>query len=1039
MNATTRAISRGTDLRQRGALDSTRVSLPLPIYFDISRERSLSLKGPAKLNQQISKYLSNSFVALSALVIAACGGGGGGGGQSPPPPPPPTNDTTFGTLAINANNADVIAVGLSLAEGTLAFTQTAISAVIIYAGDGLPTRSCGNTGTLSIVHQDNDSSFDISSGDVINITFTDCYDRIVDGIANGVIEISVSAFSLDAASASLAGDIDTSGAFTLTDRFDPSIVAAVLADYAFDFVLQAPEVLTVTATGAQLIAIEIAGITEAVSDFTITKSATRLAPGSAAANVNTQTTIDIFYDSELYGGTFTCESPGINFTGGGDLPDAAQVLCRGLNRSAVRVTNQNLAAVDPEGDGTYTDLGVLDWNAVLDGFMKTDSGLVLDDVRGDINLGRLAIQNNDVSYDSARDRLLVATSSTDATFPNALLSVSLGTNAVTPLVNFANEPNLARIAEDGNVIYVSFTDSAEIWPYDADTLQPQAVLVVQSDEVFSTEYGVIDLEVSPVDPDQIAVAFQFLGTGSTDTILFDGGSQLPNSYRDSVLSGSPTSYDSIEFSADGSRLFAGSTRSTAASVFDLDADGVASSTRLADAFGAGVERYGDWLLHGSRVYDGATLVKIGTYQSSFWAGAIDRPNNLALILSQGDLTAFQRDTFVPLATYDLGLDDPNLIRSIVPAGNFAVLVEDVTLHVLTIADISTLNTDECDVVSLTTNESESYTNYACPIDDAVYDAVRDKIYAATSSFLGVNGNSIAVIDRASGLVDAYVHIGSEPRHIAMSADGNRLHAIFAGADTIATLDLNTLSVSRVQQIDLTTPSSDPNALEPRHAIRIRASSIENDTFVVSLGVPTSSPFERLTAFRDGVRLADDVLLADLQDSSSNFGPFVIFDDVGQPFSLNQGSPSNVQTLSLGPTGLSAGAFFDVGNVLIGAAKPDVVQIEVFTAMGGLINLTNQTNEARYDPKAPSFNDAGGGFAVNADVASNDVYIFVGGGAGYGIGRYNYTTGALIAEQLIDFFPGSFFEEKMFNVGADQLGIVPNPTTGLVVIDKSAIQ
>ena len=974
------------------------------------------------------------------MIIAACGGGGGGGQSPLPPPPPPTNDTTFGTLAINANNADLIGVGLSLAEGTLAFAQTAINAVITYAGDGLPTRSCGNTGTLGIVHQDNDSSFDISSGDVINITFTDCFDSIVDGIANGVINISVSGFSLGADSASLAGDLDTTGAFTLTDQFDPNIVASVTADFAFDFVLQTPEVLTVTATGTQQLAVEIAGITETVSDFAITKSATRLAPGSAAANVDTQTTIDIFNDSELYGGTFSCDSAGINFVGGGDLPDAAQVICRGLNSSAVRVTNQNEAGVDPEGDGTYTDLGVLDWNVVLDGFMKTDSGLVLDDLRGDINLGRLAIQNNDVSYDSARDRLLVATASTDATFPNALLSVSLGTNAITPLVTFANEPNLVRIVEDGNVIFVSFTDSAEIWPYDADTLQPQAVLVVQSDEVFSTEYGVIDLEVSPVDPDEIAVAFQFLGTGNTDITLFDGGSQLPNSYRDSVTSGNPTNYDTIEYSGDGSHVFTGRTSSTGARLLDIDANGVASSTRLSNVLGAGVERYGDWLLHGSRVFDGTTLVKIGTYQSSPRIGAIDIANNLALILSQGDLTAFQGDTFVPLATYDLGLNDPGLIRSIVPAGNFAVLVEDVTLHVLAIAEVTTLNTGECDVVSLLTNENESYTNYSCPIDDAVYDPVRDKIYAATGSSLGANGNSIAVIDRSSGLVDAYVQIGSDPRHIAMSADGNRLHTIFDGADTIATLNLNTLSVSRILQIDLVAQSTDPNALEPRHAIRIRASSVENDTFVVSLGVPTSSPFERLTAFRDGVRLADDVLFTDLQDSFTNFGPFVIFDDTGRLFSLNEESPPNVQALSLGATGLSAGAFFDVGNVLIGEAKPDVAQNEVFTAMGGLIDLTNQTNEARYDPNAPSFDDARGGLAVNADVASNDVYILVGGGAGSGIGRYDYTTGALVAEQLIESFFNSFlFEEKMFDVGPDQLGIVPNPTTGLIVIDKASIQ
>ncbi len=988
------------------------------------------------MNNSMSFRSAITLFALCLTLLAACGGGGGGGGGAsppPPPPPPPGGDTTFGNLAIAADNAEILGATVSLAEGALAFTQAAVNVVVRFAGDGLGVRDCGDTGNVSVVLLDNDTSFGISPGDELAITFSGCFDSLVDGTVDGTMTIDVTAFSLDAATATLAGRITTNGAVMLVDRANPGTVVNVTADHIFDFELQASEVLSMSATGSELLTVEVGGLAETITEFAITRSATR-----RAAGIDTTTNVSLFYDSALFGGTFGCVSGAIAFQGFDDLPVTASLTCRGLNGSAARITNQNVASVDPEGDGTFTDLGIFDWTAVLDGFLRSDSGLDLRDVASEVPLRRFAVQNNDVVYDPVRDRLLVSTKAADPAYPSALLAISATAGTVSSLLTFVDEPNLVRVSDDGSLIYVSFIDSAEIRSYDAVTLQQRALLEVTSDETFSTTYGVVDMEVSPVDADRISVAFRFLPLSNTDITLFDGGVQQLNSYRDAVGTNNASNWDHVVFAIDGAQLFAASTGSFgSAEVLDLDANGVASGTGLRNVLSGRFERYGNTVLQGNVAFDAASLVKVGTYPASVSASALDTGNNLALVISSGELRVFRLDTYVPLATYDLGLSDPDRIERIVPAGDVVALREETTLHFVAIADIEIQLTGECDVVRLTTDEGEALTNYACPIDDAVYDATRDKIYAVTTSGLGVNGNSLVFIDRATGAVEDYIFIGSEPRHLALSADGNLLYAIFQGTDELVAVDLNTRAVVRRQQFDL--EASSGGGLEPRHALRFRASSTAPDTVIVSLGEPTSSPFERLTVFSNATRLADEVFRSDLQGGPGNSGPFVFFDEGGQPYSLNTLFPPNLQSLELGPTGLSVGAFFDVNNVDAGEGKPDVAGPELFTSNGGVIDLVSQANETRYDTNAPLLADGRGGLAVNADVAAGNVYILVGGSSGTVVARYDYSNGALEAEQAIEFFPASFFEEKLIDVGADQLGIVTSPTSGLVVIDKAAVQ
>lgn len=974
------------------------------------------------------------FLLLATLATAGCGGGGGGESSPPPQEPPPGSDTTVGTLALHDGNSEAIALGLSLSEGVLAFTQMAVNASIRFASDvGVPQFSCTNGGTLAVVHDDNDASFDISAGDVLHVSMSNCFDSTIDGIGSGGFDVTITGFALDQSAAHVSGQLSVPTPFGIENRFDPTLATQLTAALDFDFRLQAPEVLSVEASGNQFLSVGSGDITETITDFSLTKSATRIEPEPSFTDIETEIVFSLFYDSGLLGGTFTCVSADFRYGATDTVPMAAEIQCTGRDRSAVRITDRDQVELDPEGDGSFEVLGRLDWSQTVDQFLRSDSGLVLADLLGDLSLRRVTITANDVAYDAVRDRVLITTDASDPVIPWALVELSLSSNsrrvAIAP---FPSEPDLVRVSDDGSFFYVSFEDSATIRRYDAATLQQVSVIQMQTDKPFSSQPVVIDMAVSPLDPNVVAVVFGFAG-GSVDLAIVDGETQLAGALHH--VAPNETGIRTIAYSQDGTRIFAAGGIPL---VLDVDAGGIASVTWVPDAFSQFVklQRVGDRLYSGPVAMDGQSLVRVGTYTGSGNPVGIDQGSNFAFRYGEERLTVYQRDRFVPLASYRLRLNQAANIRDIVTAGQFALLVDDETVHIVDYADLEVLNTAGCDAEALVTDEDEPYTRYGCPVTDAVYDPARLKIYAATNSSLGVNGNSIAVIDAVSGAVERYAHIGSEPGQIQLSTDGNRLYAIFDGADTIAALDLNTFAVTRSVPLDyLPVLGADPK-LEAQRARYFAVSPAENDALVVA--TTTHNETERFIAVRNGVVLDDAVLVSDMQIASGVPDRQPFFDGSGTAYSLaSDGDTAIVESLLLGPSGLSLGSFFEVGPAFVGLGQFDVSQDEVFTAAGEVIDLAEQTGTARYDFAT----------AANADVASGHVFMLLDleldamGTGDAGIARYDYLTGALLAEQRIDSFVAPFHGPSLFDVGADRLGVVtsPNPLSGLIIIDKAAIQ
>jgi hypothetical protein len=121
-----------------------------------------------------------------------------------------------------------------------------------------------------------------------------------------------------------------------------------------------------------------------------------------------------------------------------------------------------------------------------------------------------------------------------------------------------------------------------------------------------------------------------------------------------------------------------------------------------------------------------------------------------------------------------------------------------------------------------------FTEIDCGFNDAVYSAVNNRVYASMPSFAGINGNSVATIDPASGEIVSTLLVGSEPEAMALTRDESLLSVSFREASKVAVVDLAQNRVS--SYVDLELEEADNR---PLLAADIAVSPTANNTFLVA--------------------------------------------------------------------------------------------------------------------------------------------------------------------------------------------------------------
>jgi len=985
------------------------------------------------------------FLAVLFTVVAACGGGGGSDSATPPfVPPPPPPPSSGGTLLIGSDTVDAIALGIVMVEGSLQLAQTVVDGVLDYMKqDGGPVLDCPNAGgSKSAIHTDSDGNLFLSAGDILTITYSNCYESAVDDVVDGTIAISISELESSEIRLSLSGNVTSTSGFNIKDELNFANIVFVNMDADFSLIVDSSEILELRAAGSQSLTLTIDGFDEKISSFVLRKTGLPPEPGSSENRWSTEIDVQAFYDSSVLEGSFTCASTQFMFAPSSAIqPSSIDLVCTGLNGSAVRIVNRRTVELDGGGNGNFTEIGQLDWTQVTEGFLGRAAEIDLVALFGSIPIGTIQISANDAVFDAIGSRLLMTTNGTDSRFPNSLVAIDNASGFTSQLVSFGQEPNLIRVSGDGSVLYVTFVDSGIVHRYAANDNRLLDSTEVMSSPPASDQERITDLAISPIDPNLYVVAFRFSNFVRHDLALVQGTSQLSNTYRNIEPNLNPDDYEYVSFSSDGGTVIA-----NARTILSFDQTGFLTTYKSGNSAPTDFNLINDRIHAGSVAIDETTLVRIGEYPVNGAKWAFDDTSELAFIYAFSNLHAVLREQYSLVASYRLNLNLPfgDLVSKMVLGGGRVYLLRRDVINVVRVSDVEPQFTQECLPTTLMTADNEPYTNYQCSLRAAAYDSVRDKIYLGLSDLAGENGNSIAVVDGQSGAVETYVRVNARPSQMSIAADSSKLYISFDSADRIVEINSDTLTIDRETPIPLVPPIPPQIAAEPRVAIDLHASPIDSEMVVIEVGIGYNTlNLEEYVAARSGNWLPD---ILQRNNRQSTRGRVLTFDDSGALYNIGLDlNGYNVEEMSVGLTGLATVQNAVIIKPLVQFSESAIKNGEATVINGDVIDLNAMTFSSRYDlSSAPGLAGTGAAAAfVLLDEPNGQAYFAYGVSAGLPvpsirIARFNIASGQFEAAETFEGSTDRFLRTPFFEIGNDRLGIILSGSRGINIIDKSSI-
>lgn len=984
---------------------------------------------------------------LMVVSLAACGGGGSGGGGSGSGSSGGSNGNpvSFGTLAMTQGEPDIVGLAPAGAEAALSLAQAFADEVIRFASpSGIAERDCGSFGFVTISFADSDTSFSLSAGDTVTLDYDDCVSGTVNGRMTGLVTVAIEALDASAERASVSATAAIDGVLSVIDARTPTTPVDVTGAFSLEFSLDDVERLVVEESQNRAFSFSVAGVTESLSAFSISRTVIPRGSDGGFGRYRSELDYSLVYDSDLLGGSATCETSPL-FVIEDNSIRSAETICRGRNASVLGTTGQQTVRFDNRGNGNFQDIAIIQWGQVLDGFLYNRTDLQLGGLFSTAVLGRISLSTTDIAYDASAGRLLATTAASDQTSPNALISISLAQSTQSLLLTLEEEPSAVAVSGDGQYLYLGFGNSDIVRKYDASTLELLSTVQIVSDDSLNTaDILVVDLAVSPANPNSVAALFRYSSFAATDIAIITDDVQLPGRLRNAP--GNPYSGElRMVFSDDGSRIytFLLEGANSGNNIVRVNETGVFEVTDT-NLFGSEINTSGNRVYTGAAEFDIESNVLLGTLGRGGQNVAIDSVNRRYYSESFGSFEVWDLDRRLKL--YETELDDPSgWFEEMILAGDYLVFSTAENLRLLDLAIVNPVPDEECSVSEEQTIDGDAYTRFACDVLDAVYNAATDRIYLALTERNAGKGNSIAVIDPNTNSVEAYIPVLSNPGSLTLSTDGSTLFVGFEEAEAIVGIDTFTRQVTNIWQTGATQIGNSADAFDSRKLAHIVVSPVEPATVVALLRNGRVNSREETIAIRDGVVLADEIPYSAYRNNSTN-RPQLVFDDTGALFMLHENFPGVFfESIVLGTAGVSLpGVTFDIPDVVWFPDEVSTRGTSLYFASGDVVDLVNQTAEQRFDPLLPEFSDPDSPSLVYAEPDSNAVWFLLSTQTGVAtVVRFDdqsaSVTGIEDFEAFLTTRTGHVGGPSIFSAGANRLGLIIDERDGLLVIDKSVVE
>jgi hypothetical protein len=429
--------------------------------------------------------------------------------------------------------------------------------------------------------------------------------------------------------------------------------------------------------------------------------------------------------------------------------------------------------------------------------------------------------NNDISYNPADQLFYASVPSAAGSIGNSIAAINPATGLVGQPVFIGSEPFKIGLSATGNVLYTTLGGVPRVRKYDITTKTPGMQFGLGSDFIHGPFWGE-NLAVSPLDPEVVAVTTFLPGLSGTELVLTRNGVLLPNKSAGNSLSFlGPHLYTyTNEVSEFGIRKLA------------ITSDGfseVGFVTNIVNGFGREIAAAGGQI-YGS---DGAvatadSLTLLGKFMrndAGIWM-APDPANNRVYFLGINDtvgtsatITSYDATTFLQVGSATIqnvrSLNDP--IRKFIRYGadGFAISTGS-KIFFLSTSVITPLPQTPIPTATQITPEIKQL---SLSTGDLVYNSNDGMIYATVPSRthgLGPHisfGNSVVPINPLTGTLGPPVHMGSEPKQLEVSGDGQFVWSALDGAGAVARLDVATKTLGLNFSLSNDTPFRGPRFVE----------------------------------------------------------------------------------------------------------------------------------------------------------------------------------------------------------------------------------